>query len=115
MVIPDLSSNYMIFSEQLMLKQMLSRDNIPHASLCKNIWDNYKTKYTKEEIEEGILSLNEISLYYKHYGVDKARLKKNLEGYKYDNEIEFIYRCIKSTKLINIEDLQQKIKVIQNI
>jgi hypothetical protein len=115
MSISDLSANYMIFSEQLMLKQMLSKDNIPHTSLCKNIWDNHKTKYTEEEINEGILSYKEISLYCKHYGVDKSRFKSRREGYDYDKEIEFIYRCINSTKLINVEYLQEKIKVIQNV
>jgi hypothetical protein len=71
--------------------------------------------YTEEEINEGILSYKEISLYCKHYGVDKSRFKLRKEGFDYDKEIEFIYRCIKSTKLIDVEYLQEKIKVIQNV
>jgi hypothetical protein len=115
MFIEDLSANYMILSEQLMLKQLLSKDNIPHVSLCKNVWDCNEISYTKEEIEEGILSHKEISLYCKHYGVDKSRFKSRQAGFDYDNEIEFLYRCIKSSKLIDIEQLQQKIKVIPNV
>ena len=34
-----------------------------------------------EEINEGILSFKEISLYCKHYGVDKTRFKENQKGF----------------------------------
>ena len=115
MFIEDLSANYMILSEQLMLKQMLSKDGIPHVSLGKNVWDCNEVGYTKEEINEGILSFKEISLYCKHYGVDKTRFKENQKGFDYNSEIEFIYRCIKSSKLVDVEQLQEKIKVIKNV
>jgi hypothetical protein len=115
MYIDDLSANYMILSEQLMLKQWLSKREIPHQSLCKNVWDCVDIKYTLEEIPNGIWSYKEISLYCKHYGLDKTRLKQNKEGFDYQKEIEFLYRCIKSSKLHNVEELQEKIKVINNV
>jgi len=115
MYIDDLSANYMILSEQLMLKQWLSKREIPHKALCKNVWDCNEVRYTLEETGEGIWNHKEISRYCKHYGVDKSRLKENQQGFNYDNEIEFLYRCIKSTKTVDVETLQDKIKVITNV
>jgi hypothetical protein len=115
MYIEDLSANYMILSEQLMLKQWLSKREIPHQSLCKNIWDCNSIGYTLDEVENGIWNYKEVSLYCKHYGVDKARFKENQEGFDYEKEIQFLYRCIKSSKLHNVEQLQEKIKVINNV
>ena len=115
MYIEDLSANYMILSEQLMLKQWLSGRNIPHTALAKNIWDCYQIKYIDSEEEKGLWSFKEVGKYFKHYGVDKTRIKENQQGFNYDSEIEFIYRCIKSTKLVDLEVLQDKIKVIDNV
>lgn len=114
MFIEDLSANYMILSEQLMLKQWLSEREIPHIALCKNVWDCFKITYINSEEEDGILSFREVGSYFKHYGTDKTRFKENQEGFGYDGEMEFLYRCIKSSKLLDIEVLQEKIKVIEN-
>lgn len=115
MYIEDLSANYMILSEQLMLKQWLSERNIPHIPLCKNIWDCYKITYIHSEEEDGLLSFKEVGTYFKHYGTDKTRFKERQEGFDYDKEIEFLYRCIKSSKLHDAKELEEKIKVIQNV
>lgn len=115
MEIRDLSANYMILSEQLMLKQWLDKRNIPHKSLCSNVWDCNTIKYTLEEVDNGIWNHKEISRYCKHYGLDKTRLKENQEGFDYEEEIKFLYRCIKSSKLHDIKELEEKIKVIQNV
>lgn len=115
MEIQDLSANYMILSEQLMLKQWLSKREIPHKSLCRNIWDCKSIKYTLDEVDNGIWGHREIEKYCKHYGLDKTRIKENQEGFDYNQEIEFLYRCIKSTKLQNVEELKQKIEIIQNV
>lgn len=115
MFIDDLSANYMILSEQLMLKQWLSKREIPHQALCKNIWDCNNIRYTLNEVENGIWNYKEISRYCKHYGVDKARFKQNQQGFDYEKEIEFLYRCINSSKLHDVKELQDKIKVIDNV
>lgn len=115
MYIDDLSANYMILSEQLMLKQWLSKREIPHKSLCKNIWDCNDVKYTLNQVDNGIWNHTEVSRYCKHYGVDKTRFKENQQGFDYENEIDFLYRCIKSSKLVDIEKLQENIKVINNV
>jgi hypothetical protein len=111
----NIDTNYMILSEQLMLLQWLDERNIPYKSLSKNLWDCKKVNYIDKEIKNGIWNKQESLLSYKHYGVEEERIKENQEGYSYDDTLSFLYRCIKAGKLINIDLLKEKIKIIQNL
>ena len=57
-------ASYMIFSEQLMLKQMLVKENIPHKTLVSNVYDNSKFMFSDVVNMYGIWNREEISLYY---------------------------------------------------
>lgn len=106
-----IGTNWMIFSEQLMMKQMLVRDNIPHKTLSKNIWDCTTANPTEKISEIGIWNKNETSRSYKHYGVEEKHLREKNEPY--EKEMEFLYRCVNSTKQIDITELKEKLKVIK--
>ena len=84
------NTNYMILSEQLMLKQMIYKNKIPYQTLNKNIWDCKKLKWLEDIDPKGIWNIKESSLYYKHYGVEKKRMKKE--------HFQYLLRCINSTK-----------------
>jgi len=105
----DLNTNYMIFSEQFMLKQWLEEYNILHKSLSKNLWNCNTLSFTNDQIENGIWNKEESILYYKHYGVEESRIREGAEGYSYNDAINFLYRCIKSSKLVDIDKLKSKI------
>lgn len=107
-----ITTNYMILSEQLMLKQWLVRDNIPHKTLDKNIWDCFLIKSTEKENDIGIYNLNESSRTYKHYGMEERHLLK--KNFQYEEEIKYLYRCINSTKLLDIGKLKEVINTIEN-
>ena len=98
-----MSPNYMIYSEQLMLKQLLVRDNIPHNTLTINVFDNNKAIFTDAVNMYGIWNSKESSLYYRHYGMDKKKLKENKD------EIDYLYRCINASQKINPKLLKEKI------
>jgi len=98
-----MSPNYMIYSEQLMLKQLLVRDNIPHNTLTINVFDNNKAIFTNAVNMYGIWNSKESSLYYRHYGMDKKKLKENKD------EIDYLYRCINASQKINPKLLKEKI------
>ena len=103
---PNMTPNYMIYSEQLMLKQLLVKDNIPHNTLTIEVFDNEKKIFNEKSINMyGIWRSKESSLYYRHYGMDKRKLIK--EGL--DDEISYLYRCINSSKKVNIKLLKSKI------
>ena len=111
------NANYMILSEQLMLRQMVDVENIPFFPLAKNIWDCHQIRYTGDTEPKGKWSLNEAHKYYKHYGVEKGRLIGNYEqpqrNLTYEREIEYLNRCIKAGKLIDTESLFKKINEIK--
>lgn len=102
---PNMNANYMIFSEQLMLKQMLVIDNIPHNPLTTNIFNNNKIEFTDALNKNGIWNSEESPLYYRHYGFYKAGMTK--EQLKF--EIDYLYRCINAGKKLDIKLLKEKI------
>tara|TARA_B110000977_G_scaffold31136_1_gene41180 strand:- start:11332 stop:12207 length:876 start_codon:yes stop_codon:yes gene_type:complete len=83
-------TNYMILSEQFMLKQMLHKENIPHKALSKNVFNCRKVDYEPIISDEGIWNLQESLLYYKHYGVEKKSIDHT--------GMMYLFRCINSTQ-----------------
>jgi len=111
---PLITTNHMILSEQFMLKQWLVSEGIPHTCLSKNLWDCKEVNYYNKINDRGIWNLKESLLYYKHYGAEETRIRENTSSTSYKDAISFLKRCIKAGKLINLEDLEEKIKVIKN-
>jgi len=113
-----ITTNHMIMSEQFMLKQWLVQDNIPHKCLSKNLWDCVKVKFydhfSVSSNDIGIWDFKESILHYKHYGAEETYIREKTSSTPYENVVNFLKRCIKSGKLINLEDLEEKIKVIKN-
>tara|TARA_R110002074_G_scaffold151654_1_gene305447 strand:- start:127 stop:987 length:861 start_codon:yes stop_codon:yes gene_type:complete len=94
-------TNYMIFSEQLMLKQWLERDKIPHKTLVNSIFNNKIIDFEEKINNRGIWNTQESLLSYKHYGM----LEKNID----EKERQYLYRCINAGKRIDINKLKVKI------
>ena len=111
---PLITTNHMIMSEQFMLKQWLIKENIPHNCLSKNLWDCQKINFYNSLNNRGIWNLKESILYYKHYGAEETYIKEKTSSTPYVNVVDFLKRCIKAGKLINLKDLEEKIKVIKN-
>lgn len=89
----DMTANWMILSEQLMLKQWLTKDKIPHKTLNKGIYNIPEGEFTDEETGKGIWSNKEFLLYYKHYGVEKRSEEFINNGH------EYLLRCINAGKV----------------
>lgn len=94
-------TNYMIFSEQLMLKQWLERDKIPHKTLVNSIFNNKIIDFEEKINNRGIWNTQESLLSYKHYGM----LEKSID----EKERQYLYRCINAGKRIDINKLKVKI------
>jgi len=110
------NANYMILSEQLMLRQMLEKEDIDFFPLCKNIWDCSTIKFTGETDEIGKWNLKDATKYYKHYGLEKGRLLGNYyvedRTKSYEKEYDFLKRCINAGNLINSNELDTTLKSI---
>ena len=105
----DIHSGFLTLSEQFLLKEMLVENKIKHKTLSSNIFCNYMVKYLEETNNIGIWNSEEIFRYYKHYGIEKRNVLDNIKGYNYDDTVNYLYRCINSTKLVNIDYLHNKL------
>lgn len=87
------NSQYLIFAEQLILRDMLDTENIPYQSLVSTQWDCGKWDWGKEH-NKGIWPYPESELYFKHYGPLKSFVKENKTELGYEKECKLLYNCI---------------------
>lgn len=113
----NITTNHMILSEQLMLKQWLVKDKIPHQTLSDLVWDCKKPMGLSQsdniKAEQGIWNSKECSLYYKHYGVEEKQLRekylRNITG-EYQENINYLQRCIRAGKLVDYDDFYNNLR-----
>jgi len=89
---------YLIFAEQLLLKQLLHEKSIPHSSIISTYWD-CKLWDWSEDHNQGIWTINESYKYFKHYGPLKGTVKDSREGESYEGELLHLKNCIKMPHL----------------
>jgi len=113
----EINTNHMILSEQLMLKQWLVKDKIPHETLSDLVWDCKKplglSQSENIKADQGIWNSKECSLYYKHYGVEENYLKdRNKSGFltEYQENFNYLQRCIRAGKLIDYDDFYNNLR-----
>lgn len=87
------NSQYLIFAEQLVLRDMLDSENIPYQSLVSTQWDCNKWDWGKNH-KKGIWAYPESELYFKHYGPLKSFVKENKTELGYEEECKLLYNCI---------------------
>lgn len=86
-------SQYLIFAEQLLLKHMLDEENIPHSSILATNWDCKKWEWG-EDHHNGLWTIMESGLYFKHYGPLKGWIIESKADQDYDTEIKLLENCI---------------------
>jgi len=106
---PGVTTNHMILSEQYMLRQWIDDMRVPYKSLSKNLWDCMLVNYSEYEIKNGIWDKQESLLSYKHFGVEEHRILEQQPGYSLTDTIDFLYRCIKASKLIDVDKLKERV------
>ena len=87
------NSQYLIFAEQMLLKQMLDENNIDYRSVISTYWDCDKWDWGKEH-DRGIWRFYDSERYFKHYGPLKAYVKDSRGGQNYESEIKMLENCI---------------------
>lgn len=87
------NSQYLIFSEQLLLRHLLDKKNIEYNSLISNYW-NCKDWDWGSEHDKGIWTAEESEVYFKHYGPLKGWYLNNKKGFSYVNHIKHLENCI---------------------
>ena len=81
------NSQYLIFSEQLLLKHLLDKHKVKYKSLITNYWDCNKWDWG-ESHSKGIWKYPESNLYYQHYGPLKNVIINDSNRYKESEECQ---------------------------
>lgn len=81
------NSQYLIFAEQLILRDLLDSDNIPVNSIVKNYWECGDRKWG-EYHQTGKWDINDSEIFIKHIGPMKRRLKLDESEKDYKNFIK---------------------------
>lgn len=100
------NSQYLIFAEQMLLKQMLEEENIKYRSVISTYWDCDKWTWG-EEHDKGIWRFYDSERYFKHYGPLKKYVKDSAGGQNYESEIKMLENCINLPNL-NLESITKR-------
>jgi hypothetical protein len=84
---------YLIFAEQLLLKHLLDKKNIPHRSIISTDWDCKAWEWGSEN-NKGIWPVYESEVYFKHYGPLKGWIKNSQADQNYEREMKHLLNCI---------------------
>lgn len=85
--------NYLIFSEQLLLKHLLDREEKPHNSIISTYWNCKEWEWGVSH-NKGIWKINDSEQFFKHYGPSKTYYFSNKLGFEYDKHIKHLLNCI---------------------
>lgn len=84
---------YLIFSEQLVLKHMLEKNKVSYSSILATTWDCKKNDWG-EDNNEGIWPIGKSEMYFKHYGPLKGHIKNNTNNQNYEREMKHLSNCL---------------------
>lgn len=104
-----------IFCEQKILKQLIIKHKFDTKSLLKEQWECKKNQWANNPKENGFFLEKNHQLHFKHYGPTKRKFKNNTPGFNYLNELNWMYNCINASKLIDINQLKEDIKIIKRV
>ena len=100
------NSQYLIFSEQLLLRHMLDKEEREHDSIISTMWDCKAWDWGKES-GKGIWTALESEQHFRHYGPLKGWYLNNKEGFSYEEHITHLLNCINFRNL-NLSMLTKK-------
>jgi hypothetical protein len=93
------NSKYLILAEQLLLKHLLDLNKVPHIPLVDREYVCVKDEFDKKI--KGLIQHEKQHLWFRHYWMDKSRIKKSKKGFSLKEESQALNRLIRSQKVIN--------------
>jgi len=97
------SSKYLIYAEQLLLKELIDRHSQEYEPLIGDIWHCSEKRWEKRE--GGIIKDKNPQLLYRHYWMEKNKILDNEDGYSYDDEMTQLLRVIVNNTNIERTDI----------
>jgi len=84
---------YLIFAEQLLLRHLLDKEEIPYKSIISTYWD-CKAWEWGEDHDQGFWPLVQSEQHFKHYGPLKSWILDSKADQSYEREISHLKNCI---------------------
>lgn len=95
------NSKYLILAEQLLLKHLLDLHNINYIPLVDKKYNCLTNKYTDRI--KGLIKTENHNLFFRHYWMDKPKIKESKKGYSLKQESTALNNVIKNTVKIDWE------------
>lgn len=93
------NSKYLILAEQLLLKHLLDLNEIEHIPLIDREYKCIKDVFSKKV--KGLIEFKKQHLFFKHYWMDKPRIKKSQHGFSLKDESKSLENVIGTKKVID--------------
>lgn len=100
------NSQYLIFSEQLLLRWILDNKKLKYKSIISTYWDCNKWDWG-EDHNKGLWPFPESELYFKHYGPGKKYVIKDATDLGYEGESKLLLNAINIPDL-NLDHIERK-------
>lgn len=97
------NSKYLILAEQLLLKHLLDLNEVTHIPLVDREYVCVKDEFGKRI--KGLVKHEKQHLYFRHYWMQKDKIRKNKDGFSLKEESKNLDNLIRSKKVINWEQL----------
>ena len=93
------NSKYLILAEQLLLKHLLDINDISHIPLIDKEYICVKDEFGKKI--KGLIKFEKQHLFFRHYWMDKKKIKKSQHGFVFEEESNALENLIKTKKAID--------------
>jgi len=93
------NSKYLILAEQLLLKHLLDIHKISYIPLLDKKYNCLSNKYTEKV--KGLIKTDEHNLSFRHYWMEKPKIKNNKKGYSLEKESTVLNNVIKNVLKID--------------
>ena len=93
------NSKYLIYAEQLLLKHLFTLHNIEYETLLDTVYDCVRNVYTTKI--EGHIKVEHQNKYFRHYWMDKPKIRESRDGFNMGNEINQLDNVINNHILID--------------
>lgn len=91
------NSRFLIFAEQLLLKHLIDHFNLKYNTLLNEKWHAQEKYYIPND--KGYISFLDSNTVYRHYWMDKPKIKDSKDGFDYNEEITILYNILRKTQV----------------
>lgn len=92
------NSKYLIYAEQLLLKHLLDKHEIPYDSLVDRVYDCVSERFIKKI--KGFIKYEHALKHYRHYWKEKNKIRDNKDGFSYKEEVKQLENIVNNRILV---------------